>query len=705
MSRTGRSSIGSVLTTKDLESFVEAYKVRERFSQTLPGPEDSAECTPDRIVIYTLSFSSCGVRYLLWTFKVDLLRHFRVHFSQLHPWGFMRVVHFELSCVAVSCQPSIPMFGMFYKLISDGKWFTFAKRKDNISHPCYSFMPTSTYPKEWKSRFIFVSEAIIPESPPLRDAKAVIKDSMPVLSADEIVKWKRIYENPTRDFTFLEGILAMGGLSPFYPVRPKAFSWATKGDCKDVKFMVGDKVKPGMSRGVERKVPEGFVQAGDSAAGEKDEGAFTSEEEGPPSSLQVKGSNDDIDDEDLESRLVRKRKAAQASSPKQVPAPRNIWLRLRSASGQKAFPATKAISKLPPTGVKGSLSKHLRSSSLVSEPLLGRSNAPIEIPTAPSSSRVRDKTPKISAACITPAFEVSHLHATGTSKPSHLEGFVFQSLLAPLFANALPVPYIPRWKITQSTVVGTPETAQDFLAHVVPPSHSMSLCEGFFRGGGMLQRVDELRRENEELRGDLKTSQTVAAELRCRVTDAKRRLQEEKQRERAWAREMAALVEEKEDLAAELKRQKEFDSVSQKDLDAMYAEWGITSDDNQKLAKKRYWLITEGFGSFLTDVSQSEEFKSSIEQLYRAYRDVGYQSGLKDGYAYSAQGLGRKETPLYDSKAKEWLSKLDQDFGGNTPALLEKSLEHPLMSIDELKALLAPAGPSSPKSLCGDDSQ
>ncbi|KAJ0815741.1 hypothetical protein HanPI659440_Chr00c39g0740091 [Helianthus annuus] len=304
------------------------------------------------------------------------------------------------------------------------------------------------------------------------------------------------------------------------------------------------------------------------------------------------------------------------------------------------------------------------------------SKAPIEIPTAPSSSRVRDKTPKISAARITPAFEVSPLHATGTSKPSHSEGFVSQSPLAPMFADALPVPYIPRWKITQSTVVGTPATARDFLAHVVPPSHrfinsalrpdlfddqySMCLCEGFFRGVGMLQRMVELRRENEGLRGDLKTSQTVATELRCRVTDAERRLQEEK---------------------------------------------GMASDDNQKLAKESYWLITEGFGSFLTAVAQSEEFKGSLEKIYRAYRDVGYQSGLKDGYAYSAQGLGRKETPLYNSKAKKQLSKLDKEFGEKTHALLEKILERPVMSIEELKVLLTPVGPSSPKSVSGDASQ
>ncbi|KAJ0719876.1 hypothetical protein HanOQP8_Chr08g0294181 [Helianthus annuus] len=36
--------------------------------------------------------------------------------------------------------------------------------------------------------------------------------------------------------------------------------------------------------------------------------------------------------------------------------------------------------------------------------------------------------------------------------------------------------------------------------------YSMSLCEGFFRGAGMLQRMDELRRENEGLKADLKTS-------------------------------------------------------------------------------------------------------------------------------------------------------------------------------------------------------
>ncbi|KAJ0858386.1 hypothetical protein HanRHA438_Chr13g0600471 [Helianthus annuus] len=375
------------------------------------------------------------------------------------------------------------------------------------------------------------------------------------------------------------------------------------------------------NRGTETRVSEGSVQARDSAAGEKDEGVSSGEKENSPGSLQVKSSSDG-DEEDLESRLARKRKA-------------------------------------------------------------GSSHAPIEIPTAPSSSRVRDKSSEVRVARIAPTFEISPHHATRTNKPSRFEGFASRSPLAPLFADALPAPYVPKCKITQSSVVGTPETAWDFLTHA-----------------------------NEGLKNDLKTSQTVATELRCQVVDVERKLQEEKgagamleKKDRAWAREMQALAEEKEELAAELKHQRELDSVSQKDLDMMYAEYGMTSDDNQRLAKEKHWLITEGFGVLLTVISQSEEFKSSVEQVYRAYRDVGYQEGLKDRYAYSAQVLGRKETPLYNSKAKKRLSKLEKEFGGKTPALLEKILERPMMSIDELKVLLTPAGPSSPKSLSGGDSQ
>ncbi|MFS7960535.1 hypothetical protein Hanom_Chr08g00704231 [Helianthus anomalus] len=80
MSRTGLSSIRLVLATKDLEIFVDTYQIPERFSPTLPGPDDPTECTSERSVLYTPVFSSCGVRYRLSAFKVELLKHFGIHF-------------------------------------------------------------------------------------------------------------------------------------------------------------------------------------------------------------------------------------------------------------------------------------------------------------------------------------------------------------------------------------------------------------------------------------------------------------------------------------------------------------------------------------------------------------------------------------------------------------------------------------------------
>ncbi|KAJ0444716.1 hypothetical protein HanOQP8_Chr16g0632751 [Helianthus annuus] len=64
-------------------------------------------------------------------------------------------------------------------------------------------MPTSTYPKEWKTRFIFVSPSLLSEPLSIRDPVTAIEDGVPPLSGVEDALWRSMYEHSTRAFNFL----------------------------------------------------------------------------------------------------------------------------------------------------------------------------------------------------------------------------------------------------------------------------------------------------------------------------------------------------------------------------------------------------------------------------------------------------------------------------------------------------------------------
>ncbi|KAF5798393.1 hypothetical protein HanRHA438_Chr07g0302881 [Helianthus annuus] len=209
---------------------------------------------------------------------------------------------------------------------------------------------------------------------------------------------------------------------------------------------------------------------------------------------------------------------------------------------------------------------------------------------------------------------------------------------------------------------------RDFMSHALPPSqrfmkialdpknfkdqYCMAICESFSRGAGMLRRVPTLKEDNKDLEDRLKTSQTIAAELQCRVVNAERGLLEKGICSPftlflllAWIEERAKLMREREQLVEDVNHYKAAASVSSSDVETLYAELGIIQDDNQKLAAKRHWLLSQGFGRFLAAFTQSLDFKDSLERTYQVYKNVGYQAGLKDGYGFSSQGIRRKETP------------------------------------------------------------
>jgi hypothetical protein len=66
----------------------------------------------------------------------------------------------------------------------------------------------------------------------------------------------------------------------------------------------------------------------------------------------------------------------------------------------------------------------------------------------------------------------------------------------------------------------------------------------------------------------------------------------------------------------------------------------------------------------------SNEFTGPLDDLTKAYTNIGYQEGLKDGYQYAADGVDITETPFYDADASQKSEEAASLFANTEPPLL-----------------------------------
>ncbi|MFS7972637.1 hypothetical protein Hanom_Chr09g00847161 [Helianthus anomalus] len=90
--------------------------------------------------------------------------------------------HFEIPCKELNKLPSVWLFHHYYCLHADDDWSTFEKCWKDFVDPRCNYMPTSTYPKEWKDRFLFMSLKLIPGKLPFRDPLGMIDDLLLMLT-------------------------------------------------------------------------------------------------------------------------------------------------------------------------------------------------------------------------------------------------------------------------------------------------------------------------------------------------------------------------------------------------------------------------------------------------------------------------------------------------------------------------------------------
>ncbi|GJW59297.1 hypothetical protein Tco_0106028 [Tanacetum coccineum] len=222
----------SIMTREMVESFCDSYYIPDEVHPTAPGRDRTITQFPEgKVGVYTRLFDYCGYRIPLTKFFVSVLKYFRIHISQLSPFGAARISHFEVLTRVLELGPSVSVFRAFYtRMYSDGL-FSFAKR--SLSAPsCLSKPPDSI--KNWADHFFWVDSRVFPISVPLYTGGVLEKDPAPHLTARQEQAVQILSSNKAPFRRYPECFLALVGLSPYYPFGENTYPAFERPDKTDM---------------------------------------------------------------------------------------------------------------------------------------------------------------------------------------------------------------------------------------------------------------------------------------------------------------------------------------------------------------------------------------------------------------------------------------------------------------------------------------
>ncbi|GJT36042.1 hypothetical protein Tco_0926461 [Tanacetum coccineum] len=222
----------SIMTREMVESFCNSYYIPDEVHPTAPGRDRTITQFPEgKVGVYTRLFDYCGYRIPLTKFFVAVLKYFRIHISQLSPFGAARVSHFEVLTRVLDLAPSVAVFRAFYTRIYSDGLFSFAKR--SISAPsCLSKPPDSI--KNWADHFFWVDSRVFPISVPLYMGGALEKDPAPHLTARQEQAVQVLSSNKAPFRRYPECFLVLVGLSPYYPFDENTYPAFERPDRTDM---------------------------------------------------------------------------------------------------------------------------------------------------------------------------------------------------------------------------------------------------------------------------------------------------------------------------------------------------------------------------------------------------------------------------------------------------------------------------------------
>ncbi|GKE97876.1 hypothetical protein Tco_0021227, partial [Tanacetum coccineum] len=116
----------SNMTVDKVNSITEQYEIPLDLHPCVPYSTMTMNNLLDDVIgIYEQYLEMSGIRVPFSTLLLGIIKHFRVHISQLVPLGLNRSTMFEIYCQSLGIDPIVNLFHAFYKLNKQGQWFSF----------------------------------------------------------------------------------------------------------------------------------------------------------------------------------------------------------------------------------------------------------------------------------------------------------------------------------------------------------------------------------------------------------------------------------------------------------------------------------------------------------------------------------------------------------------------------------------------------
>ncbi|KAJ0524982.1 hypothetical protein HanHA300_Chr09g0306731 [Helianthus annuus] len=172
-------------TKKSFDNLMLTVQMPSEYGAQYPSEGDTgADAPAGYVTMWADFFVDCNLRLPLTVFVVDVLEWYKVHISQVSPFGMIRIRNFEFTFRALGIEPTVGDFRRFYQMTVSMGFFSFRQRDGTPK--------LMTPPKGmtmWKKKFFYIKAAAIVADMTFRNVTETIIAETIAVPSSKSVEW------------------------------------------------------------------------------------------------------------------------------------------------------------------------------------------------------------------------------------------------------------------------------------------------------------------------------------------------------------------------------------------------------------------------------------------------------------------------------------------------------------------------------------